>query len=344
MAPPPLVVQTTYAELLERCRAAAFDAAFPPRGVFTAKTIRGRKYWYFQASSKDGRRQKYVGPETPELLRQVDQHNHARDDEGERRALVSTLVRSFGAPRPAADIGAALAAMANAGAFRLRAVLVGTVAFQTYSAMLGRRLPAAILQTGDVDIAQFSDTSVAVEDRTPPMLDILKETDASFRAVPSIHKGRVVSYAAKGGLRVDFLTPNQGRESDRPRRLAALQTDALPLRFLDFLIHDPEPAVILHGSGIFANVPAPQRYAVHKLMIASLRRAGVAKREKDLRQVDALLQLLLDMRPYELKSAWQEAYERGKEWRRLLDRGLEALPAPRRQKVGELVGPPLKRS
>ena len=79
-------------------------------------------------------------------------------------------------------------------------------------------------------------------------------------------------------------------------------------------------------------------------MIASLRRAGVAKREKDLRQVDALLQLLLDMRPYELKSAWQEAYERGKEWRRLLDRGLQVLPALLRQKVGELVGPPLKRS
>ena len=64
----PLIAQTTYAELLERCAASAFSDAFPENGTFTPKTIKGRRYWYFQIGSAQGRSQRYVGPESPELL------------------------------------------------------------------------------------------------------------------------------------------------------------------------------------------------------------------------------------------------------------------------------------
>jgi hypothetical protein len=223
--------------------------------------------------------------------------------------------------------------LAKAGVFRLRGVLVGTVAYQTYSAMLGSKLPISILQTGDVDIAQFKNVSVAVNDQTPPVLDVLKEADKTFRPVPTIHGEQATSYAAKGGLRVDFLTPNEGADTDKPQRLPALQTDAQPLRFLDFLIRDPEPAVILHGAGVYVNVPASQRFAVHKLMIARRRREGAAKRDKDVQQAEALLSLLLKKRRHELKSAWEEAYKRGKEWRRLLSEGLDDLSSPVRDEM-----------
>src|SRR3990167_5275890 len=140
------------------------------------------------------------------------------------------------------------------------------------------------------------------------MLDILKEADKTFRPVPTLHGEQATSYVAKGGLRVDFLTPNEGADTDKPQRLPALQTGAQPLRFLDFLIHEPEPAVILHGPGITVNVPSPHRYAVHKLMIARRRREGAAKRDKDVQQAEALLTILSQKRAYELKSAWDEAY------------------------------------
>ena len=65
-------------------------------------------------------------------------------------------------------------------------VLVGTVAFQAYPAMLGVRLPGALLQTGDIDIAQFKNASVAVGDNTPPVLEVLKGVDTTFRAVPHV--------------------------------------------------------------------------------------------------------------------------------------------------------------
>ena len=58
MPAPALVMQTTYAELLQRCSATAFQEAFPENGTFISKTIKGKRYWYFQQSSNDGRAQR----------------------------------------------------------------------------------------------------------------------------------------------------------------------------------------------------------------------------------------------------------------------------------------------
>lgn len=326
MPAPKLVMQTTYAELVDRSANAAFSEAFAEDGAFIAKTVKGRKYWYFQTGAGDSRTQRYVGPEIPELLERIAHHREIRDDIRERRALVSTLVRSFGLPRPIPEIGNVTAALAKAGVFRLRGVLVGTVAFQTYPAMLGVRLSAAGLQTGDVDIAQFKNVSVAVEDSTPPVLDVLKEVDKTFRAVPSVVDGRrVTSYTARGGIRVDFLTPNEGGETGEPQSLPALQTDAQPLRFLDYLIYEPEPAVILHDAGIYVQVPAPARFAIHKLIISRRRREGAGKRDKDVQQAETLLRALVATRPQDLKLAWDEARERGPKWRQLVGEGLGEL-------------------
>ncbi len=337
----PLALQTTYADLVDRCASAAFDDAFSEDGAFTPKTVRDRRYWYFQTSTKGKRRQRYVGPETPELLERIDQHKKARHDQRDRQTLVSTLVRSAHLPRPISEIGEILAALAKAGVFRLRGVLVGTVAYQTYPAMLGTRLPAATIQTGDIDVAQFSDVSVAVGDSTPTILDVLQEVDRSFRPIPSTHDSRrITTYEAKGGLRVDFLTPNKGPDTDAPRHLPALGTDAQPLRFLDFLIHEPQPAVVLHGTGIYVLVPAPERYAVHKLIVARRRHEGSAKRDKDIQQAEALLAVLARKRAHELKSVWTEAHDRGKTWRQLLGEGLGLIGPGIRDQTLKAIGAP----
>ena len=328
-APKPLTLalQTTYAELLEQCSLDAFGESFPEAGTFVSKTVRGKRYGYFQLPASDGQQQRYVGPETPQLLERIGQHRHARTSERTRRSLVSTLVRSAGLPRPLPRIGEAVAAMARAGIFRLRAVLVGTVAYQTYPGMLGTRLPSASMTTSDIDVAQFSNVCVAVDDATAPMLDVLKTVDGSFRAVPHLHDGRrSTTYQAADGLRVDFLPPNEGRDTDKPRRLAALGTDAEPLRFLDFLIHAPEPAVVLHGSGIYVTVPAPERYAVHKLIVAQRRVGpGNAKRSKDLVQSEVLLDRLVEQRPHELRDVWREAKKRSPKWASYMRVGLEGI-------------------
>ena len=325
----PIVLQTAYADLLDRCGLAAFSHAFAEDGVFTSKTVRGRRYWYFQVTEEDStRKQLYVGPETPELLERIRVHKEARGEQRDRRTLVSTLVRSARLPRPEAPIGQIVEALAEAGIFRLRGVLIGTVAYQTYAAMLGTRLPRAALKTTDVDIAQFKNVSVAVEEKTPAVLDTLRKVDPSFRAIPHLRdQHSVTTYATKAGLRVEFLTPNEGPETDDPAPLPALSTDAQPLRFLDFLIRDPEPAVLLHGQGVYVMVPSPQRYAVHKLILARRRQLGTAKIEKDLQQAEALFEILVRKRRGELSAVWHEAVGRGKKWRQLIGEGLGLIDA-----------------
>lgn len=56
-----------------------------------------------------------------------------------RRKLVSTLVREAYLPAAGLDDGRRREALAGAGLFRLRGVLVGTAAFDVYSAVLGVR-------------------------------------------------------------------------------------------------------------------------------------------------------------------------------------------------------------
>jgi hypothetical protein len=187
-------------------------------------------------------------------------------------------------------------------------------------------------------IAQFQNISVAVGEQIPPVLDVLNNVDRSFRPVPHICGKSVTSYIAGSGLRVDFLTPNTAKDSDVPKPLRAFQTDAEPLRFLDFLIHDPEQAVLLHDAGIGVLVPSPERYAVHKLIVSRRRRQGDAKQDKDLKQSAALLDALNEKRPYEVKAAWQEAYGRGPAWQKVLCEGLSYIPQSTRDSFFTITG------
>ena len=337
----PLAMQTAYADLVDRCAVAAFERDFAASGNFVAKTVRERKYWYFQEMTPEGRRQKYVGPETEELLEKIARHRDALDDTRDRQTLVSMLVRSAYLPRPQPKMGQVLQALAEAGVFRLRAVLVGTIAYQTYPAMLGVRLPAASLQTGDLDIAQHRTISVAAKDKTLPPLPVLKSVDASFRPVPHLKNStRSTSYVAAGGLRVDFLTPNRGAESGEPAALPALATDAHPLRFLDYLIHEPTQAVVLHGAGVYVSVPTPERYALHKLIVAQRPERPNEKRNKDIVQAESLISVLAQGRALDLAAAWMEAIGRGRKWRQALASGLALLKAETRDLMLRTVGEP----
>jgi hypothetical protein len=333
----PLAVRTAYADLLDRAQAAAFDRDFAD-GNFVSKEVKGRRYWYFETKVDGTFQQKYVGAETPDLLAQIQTHKQVRDDEKDRARIVSGLLRSYSLPRPEQDVGRVVAALAAAGAFRLNAVLVGTVAFQCYPAMLGVRLPGALIQTGDVDVAQARRLSVAVKERMPPMIDVLRGVNPAFRPVPHLKANKATAYAAPGGLRVDFLTPNDGPETDDPQSLPALGTDAQPLRFLSFLIDDPVPAVLLHESGVPVLVPAPERYALHKLIVARQRAVSSGKRDKDVAQAAALLEILVEQSAAELKRAWDDCWARGKRWRTLLGEGLGMLDADVRDQTLAVVG------
>ena len=102
---------------------------------------------------------------------------------------------------------------------------------------------------------------------------------------------------------------------------------AQPLRFLDYLLYGEVPTVVLHGAGIAVNVPAPERFAVHKLIVATRRAgAGRLKAAKDAAQAGSLIQALVATRQGDmLRDAWDDAVGRGPHWRLALDRGRARL-------------------
>jgi hypothetical protein len=319
---------TLYAELAERSLDGQFVTDFDPDGRFEAITVKGRRYWYFVTSAAGQRQRRYAGPaDDPEIAARVEDFSRVRDDRRLRRKLVATLVREAYLPRPVRETGEVVQALADAGFFRLRGVLVGTVAFQCYAGLLGCRLPSSMLQTSDADRARVHSISIAVEDTIPPVLDVLRAVDPTFRAIP--HRGdaiRATRFETRTGYRVEFLTPNRAADehAGRPATRPALGGAAAePLRYLDFLIDQPVRAVMLHGPGIPVSIPAPERYAVHKLIVAACRdqrvAASVAKRQKDLRQAATLIEaLVLDGRSADLGDALHEAWSRGPTWRATL--------------------------
>jgi hypothetical protein len=316
--------QTMLAELAQRTMDAAWTADFPPEGRFITSEVKGKRYWYFDMpDGSGGKKRRYVGPaDDHEIAQRIEDFKRDKDSLRDRRRIVASLTRQAGMIAPDTMSGDIVEALSTAGLFRLRGVLIGTVAFQTYSGILGVRLPIAAMLTGDADIAQDYAISREVEDSLPPIVDLLQAVDPSFRPVPH-RSGSAASSAFQtaSGYRVEFLTSNRGSDDyvDQPSQMPALGgASADPLRFLDFLIRDPMRTVLLHKNGVPVTVPAPERYAVHKLIVASRRRTdgqGVLKRDKDIRQSVLLVEALGQTRRHsDLALAYTEAWDRGEAW------------------------------
>ena len=333
-----LIYRTMFAELDQRTLDGSFEAAFAVSGNFVKVKVKERDYWYFNDPKATPVR-RYVGPvDDSEISRRVEEFRTIKNDLKSRRKLVATLTREAGLPAPERMTGDVVEMLERAGLFRLRGVLIGTVAFQTYSAYLGVRLPGALMQTGDADFAQFHSISAAVEDSLPPVGDLLKALDPSFRPVPHRSGGlQSTQYANATGYKVEFLTPNRGSNdnADKPAAMPALGgASAEPLRYLDFLIFEPVRTTMLHRSGVSVRVPSPQRFAVHKFIVASARLSdanGQAKRDKDLRQAKLLFEAMaLTRRQDDMAEAFSEAWQRGAHWRTAIGRGMSFLaPADR---------------
>lgn len=326
----PLTAQTLYADLLSRVQDQALVGV---AGTPTLRDYDGRAYWYARERVGERMVERYLGPDGAELRERIE---HARgriadlkSAQGETARMVRQL-REAGFPSPDAETGKVLLALAKAGVFRLRALLVGSHAFRCYPAMLGVPLPAALAVTEDIDLAQFSTISLAIGDGADPGLgEALTLLGYEPRPSPRSRQQSSSWRASRGGTAVELLTPLVGPERGGLVLLPALRAYAQPLRFLDYLIYESLPAVLLYRSGVLVNVPRPERYAVHKLIVATRRRGnGEEKAQKDLAQAASLIAVLAEDRPEELAEAYEEAERRGSAWAEALRRARSRLEAP----------------
>jgi hypothetical protein len=296
------------------------------------REVRGKRvYWYDAIRTGNAVRKRYIGEETPELIAEIERHRTDSADAKERSARRSRLIRilrSEGMQQPDRTTGSLLHVMARSGVFRLGGTIVGTNAFRLYEGELGIRISTdEITQTDDLDIAQFDRLSLALQDSVETSLAGTFHS-LDFAPLPSPNPRSVWRWKqTKSDMLVEFLTPSFRPEEDI-RELPSLGVAAQSLHFLNYLIAEPIKAAVLYRSGVLVQIPRPERYAVHKLIVADRRQGGPdqIKSRKDRQQAAFLIRILSEDRPGDLVEAYEDALSRGPQWRAHIEASLKRMP------------------
>lgn len=278
--------RTAFAQATELAMAQERIPLGPP-GSLVAEVRDGRTYHYAWRYGHDGRRQKhYIGLDGSVAEQEL--------EDMRRCASNAKKLRKLGFAAADNSTAMTLAVLANAGVFNGGAVLVGTHAFAALLNQLGfavRPLP----MTEDVDIARARSIPLAAT-LQGGLLGLLRETGLPFVEVPGLdRKAPPVSFKVRGKpLKVDLLVPSGGGPPYREVPVPELGAHAVALPHLDYLLRETVPALVVGKAHLIpVAVPAPARFAIHKLAVSGLR-GGVTspKAAKDVWQAAVLVAAL----------------------------------------------------
>lgn len=321
--------QTSYAQLADAALAAEHMRSVADlSGSFSHKTVKGRKYWYYQYSEPSGKlRQIFVGPDN-ETVRSL----MALKDKPALTRNLAPLAAS------AVALGCAdilprhlrvILRLSEYGFFRAGGVLIGTHAFLAYGNMLGVRWGESS-RTQDIDFAHAGKSvalalpsNIEVQTR-----DAIESLQMGFLPVSGLSNKGGASYLIPQdpGFRLDFLTTLH-RGGEEPYEHPQLHVTLQPLKFMEYSLVDVQQAVLFNRDGaVTVNIPHPTRFALHKLIVFGERTGSfVAKSNKDLLQAASLLAFYKQNRPWEVEAALEDLTRRGKGWVSRFERGLSAL-------------------
>ena len=301
------------------------------RGAPLLVTRSGKSYWYDTYRIGNDVGKAYIGEDNPDIRARIARLNELKATQADRRSHRSRLIRILRAEgflRVEGGFGSLMAGLSKAGLFRLGGTLVGTIAFRFYEGELGLRYSFdEAAQTNDIDIASFERLSLALEDIvSEPVQKVLGEF--AFDPVPSLERDAVWRWRqTRSDTLVEFLTPSFA-EDEGLRKLPALGVHAQSLHYLNYLIAEPVKAAVPYRSGVLVQIPRPERFAIHKLIVADRRRDGPdsLKAFKDRRQAEFLIEALAEDRPEDLREAYADAMDRGARWRERLESTLKRMP------------------
>ncbi|MEE8059033.1 MAG: nucleotidyltransferase domain-containing protein [Pseudomonadales bacterium] len=312
----PATTQTLYAELLQQCTYPSPDG----KGLsFVPKKQHNKTYLYLANSVGSRKTQHYLGEDTPKLQALITKERHlwesTKDDRERRAKLVQMLIA--GGVQPLARLeGRVLQTLERGGIFLAGGVMVGTPAYRAYGPMLGVTWEDST-QTQDIDMAAWNKYAVALHGGSVDIKQLLNDAGMGIFELPTLNRKHPATKFKMSGteLVVDILTPDIGKPVKGPVYLEAFKTYATPLRFLDYLLEEIEPVVLMYGNGIMVNVPNPARFALHKLVISQRRpTAMAAKSRKDINQAEQVLAVLEDYRPGDIYNAVEAAHKMGEKF------------------------------
>jgi hypothetical protein len=323
MRPIPLNIATLYADILQNL---SMQELRP--GSISTKTVDGKKYLYAVEKHGQTRIQRYLGAaDDPAAIAASELVRQAEAKAKGLRSTVSALKQAR-VPAPSIVLGRILEVVAAAGLFDRGMTLVGTAAYQTYAPVLGYYLPASAVMTNDVDLslAEF------VEPETPEDIDkILKRADPTFAPKWKTGDQLPTAFQSSNGFMVDLLT-RYGRGRKSPVQVPSLKCAAEALSFQEYLSEETIEAAALYGMGVLVRVPAPQRYATHKLIVAQQRNASQrAKKRKDLQHAKELIDIFLETDEVAIQDCLDAARARGRTWQSAINRSLREIGRDARQ-------------
>lgn len=324
-----LAAQTAYAELLSQTQTFEMSNALGGLvGAFHQRTVKGRRYWYFGYRDIDQKlRMAYVGPDDDRVRALVERFEDIR-----RRKPLAPAARmaiAAGCTQAAPKHFRVIKRLAEYGFFRAGGILIGTHAFLALGNMLGVRWHDGAA-TLDVDFAHAG-PNVSVALPANIVIDV-------HGALESLEMGLLPlsQFDGKAGaqyrnpkdqeLRLDFVTSMTRRK--QPVQMPELNLTLEPLKFMEFSLEQTTQGCLFSNLGAcIVNLPAPERYAVHKLIVYGERPVTErAKVTKDLLQAASLASYFLENGQAQVfNAAWRDAIGRGRGWRSRARQGKAAL-------------------
>lgn len=325
-----LSAQTAYAELAERTRAFEMDNALSGiSGSFHTLQRKGNAYWYFSYREAGTERSRviYVGPDNAQVRALVEKFRRERNTKALAPQALAAI--NLGCAANAPKHFRLIKRLAEYGLFRAGAVLVGTHAFLAFGNLLGVRWHDAVT-TLDVDFAHAGrNVSVALPaDIEVNVHGALQSLEMGLLPITELDGSIGTQYRTPidAEMRVDFLTSRT--RANKPVVVPALNIALEPLKFMEFALEGTTQGCVIGRTGACTvNLPAPERYAVHKLLVYGERPvAQRTKATKDLLQVAALASYFAQSgQAHVFNTAWCDLVSRGRGWRSRARQGLAAL-------------------
>lgn len=302
--------QAKYQEVKQLARSQARVLAGTP-GILKQRTVAGKQYWMREYTRPDGKKtDEYLGAATAVEKARVDALR-TQIELARSLAAGSAQLRLFGYQRIDRKPAAVLAVFFNHGLLQAGLTLVGSHAYAALLNDLG--ILAAGYRTQDVDLARSRPLAVALPEGAS-LGSLLKETGLGFVPVPGMPSQQPsTSFKLPGAqtLAVDLLAPGGRVGEILPVKELAAHAQTIPL--LDFLVDEATDGVVLSPNQVIpVRVPAPERFALHKLFSSQSRRADRDKIRKDLHQAAVLAAAVEEETPERLRDAFKSMPAAGK--------------------------------
>jgi len=270
-------------------------------GTLKQRIKAGNRYWVREYIRVDGKKtDEHIGAVSKTAVEGVS----SEIDLSRQLAAGSASLRLFGYQRIDRKPAAVLGVLFNRRLTEGGLVIVGSHAYGVLLNELG--IGAAGYKTQDIDVARPHALSIAL----PAGFSfhaLLNESGLQFVPVPGMPSSKPsASFKLPGAeaLAVDLLVPGKKLGEVVPVKELNAYAQAIPL--LDFLIDEAMQAVALSPNQVIPiRVPAPERFAIHKLYSSQSRRTDRDKIRKDLEQAAIVAAAVEDETPGRLGEAFR---------------------------------------